>query len=390
MTSIYYSLFALCIVQTTFSLSIPSVIPTDIEIPKIKFNELQALLKSNKRASFLGLDALKDGGDNLGVIEIANLGFDYQNALKNLVENAPHCFEKSKDTVPRSILLPDRSSRTTFATTNRTYLNCLEMDVLSKTFDEIDLELTKVLDKFSEHYSSDMGFKCDKLGYILRDKTIPIEEALEKEHIHVYSTKVDIAMANPQEDHLSNHLVPFHVDNGLYLIITPFPGHGMNVELSDGEIVSTSHVASDSALVLLGRGLSDWLLSSSISSKKHFFAVPHSVPSLVGSDFEERTVYARMKVPPPSSISSMTMCSEYDGLNETFDDFFHSGSNEHEDRWNLRIPKKRDADELFSQTLEHQCKEGEAYCWSICQTLPSECNEIEQTTCIDGHHLVCK
>merc|ERR1711902_84219 len=103
--------------------------------------------------------------------------------------------------------------------------------------------------------------------------------------------------------------------------------------------------------------------TSEIASRKHFYAVPHSVPSLVGSDFEERTVYARMKVPPPSSISSMTMCSEYDGLNATFDDFFHSGLHEHEYRWHKRIPKKRDADELFSQTLEHQCKEGEAYCW---------------------------
>ena len=65
-------------------------------------------------------------------------------------------------------------------------------------------------------------------------------------------------------------------------------------------------------------------------------------------------------------------------------------SNKHEDRWNLRIPKKREADDLFAQTLENQCKEGEAYCWSVCQTLPSECNEIEQTMCIDGHHLVCK
>ena len=54
------------------------------------------------------------------------------------------------------------------------------------------------------------------------------------------------------------------------------------------------------------------------------------------------------------------------------------------------IPKKRNADELFAKTLENQCKEGEAYCWSICQSLPNECNEIEQVTCIDEHHLVCK
>jgi len=389
MISIRYSLFALCFLQTTFSLSIPSVIPTGVEIPKIKLNELQTLLSTNKNDLPFDLDVLKDGGGNLGIVEIANLGLNYQKALKNLIENSPHCLENSKDT--RSILLPDGSYRTTFATTNRTYLDCLDMEVLSQTFDEIDSAMMEVLNKFNEHYSNDIDSNCNKLAYIVRDdETIPIERALEKEHIHVYSTKDEKRRTKSQGDHSYNYLVPFHVDNGLYLIITPFPGHGMNVELSDGKIVSTSHVASDSALVLLGRGLSDWLLSSSISSKKHFYAVPHSVPSLIGSDFEERTVYARMKVPPPSSISSMTACSEFDGPKKTFDDFFHSRSHEHENPWNLRTPKKRDADELFSQTLEHQCKEGEAFCWSTCQTLPSECNEIEQTRCIDGHHLVCK
>ena len=323
MISIHYSLFALCFVQTTFSLSIPSVIPTGVEIPKIKLNELQAVLSTNKNGLPFDLDVLKDGGGNLGIVEIANLGLNYQQAIKNLIENSPHCLENSQDT--RSILLPDGSYRTTFATTNRTYLDCLDMEVLSQTFDEIDSAMMEVLNKFNEHYSSNIDSNCNKLAYIVRDvETIPIEGALEKEHIHVYSTKDEKRRTRSQGDHSYNYLVPFHVDNGLYLIITPFPGHGMNVELSDGKIVSTSHVASDSALVLLGRGLSDWLLSSSISSKKHFYAVPHSVPSLIGSDFEERTVYARMKVPPPSSISSMTTCSEFDGPNKTFDDFFHS------------------------------------------------------------------
>ena len=63
---------------------------------------------------------------------------------------------------------------------------------------------------------------------------------------------------------------------------------------------------------------------------------------------------------------------------------------EHEESKRKHIPKKRNADELFTKTLENQCKEGEAYCWSVCQTLPNECNEIEQATCVDGHHLICK
>ena len=56
---------------------------------------------------------------------------------------------------------------------------------------------------------------------------------------------------------------------------------------------------------------------------------------------------------------------------------------------NHRLPK-RNADELFTKTLENQCNEGEAYCWSICQTLPTECNLIDDAVCIDGHMLRCK
>ena len=81
MISIHYSLFALCFVQTTFSFSIPSVIPTGVEIPKIKLNELQTLLSTNKNDLPFDLDILKDGGGNLGIVEIANLGLNYQKAL---------------------------------------------------------------------------------------------------------------------------------------------------------------------------------------------------------------------------------------------------------------------------------------------------------------------
>lgn len=51
---------------------------------------------------------------------------------------------------------------------------------------------------------------------------------------------------------------------------------------------------------------------------------------------------------------------------------------------------KDEENELFVKTLQHQCNEGEAYCWSICQLLPTDCNQIGEAVCIDGHMLRCK
>ena len=318
----YYFLFVTCLFKTTFSLSIPSNISTQNKIPKINLQDLQKLLRNTKNSSGFDLDILKDGGGNLGVIEIASLGLDYRNALKKLHENAPSCIGSVKSKVPGKIPLPDGSYRTTYATTTKTYLDCLDMDLLSQKFDEIDKTIIKVLNKFNEHYSNELNSNCSQLGYIVGDETISIENALEKEHIHVYTTNKDKTI-QPQNKNHSDFLVPFHVDNGLFLVITPFPGHGMEVKLSTGFSVSTNQVSSDSALVLLGRGLTDWMLSQNISSKKHLFAVPHSVPTLFGTEFETRTVYARMKVPPPNSITAMSTCSDFNGPEGRFESFFH-------------------------------------------------------------------
>merc|ERR1719322_524760 len=258
------------------------------------------------------------------------------------------------------------------------------MNVLSKTFDDIDNSMIKVINKFHEHHSINIKSNCSELAYIRGNEKMSMEDALEKEHIHVYSSKPDKEKTYTHKTDYSDFLVPFHVDNGLYLIITPFPGHGMDVKISNGNTISTSHIGYDSAFVLIGRGLTDWLLSTNIALDNHIFSAPHSVPTLVGSQFETRTVYARMKIPDPSSFSSMTECSKFNGQIETFDEFFNSRSIKHLEPSSRGIPKKREADDLFAKTLENQCNEGEAYCWSICQTLPTDCNETEQTTCIDG------
>jgi hypothetical protein len=74
-------------------------------------------------------------------------------------------------------------------------------------------------------------------------------------------------------------LVPFHIDNGLFLLLTPFPSPSLLVKLSNGATVDTAGLASDTVLVLVGRGLTDWLLQRKTAD---LFAVPHAVPSLAG------------------------------------------------------------------------------------------------------------
>jgi hypothetical protein len=99
-------------------------------------------------------------------------------------------------------------------------------------------------------------------------------------------------------------LVPYHIDNGLFLLLTPFPSPSLLVRLSNGESVDTDGLPADSVLVLMGRGLTEWLLQN--EDRTEFFPVPHAVPTLAGSRTLHRSVFARMKVAPPNAVPKTT------------------------------------------------------------------------------------
>ena len=48
--------------------------------------------------------------------------------------------------------------------------------------------------------------------------------------------------------HTDEYMVPFHMDNGLYLMITPYPGHGLKIKTSSGTIMDTDSIELDSIL----------------------------------------------------------------------------------------------------------------------------------------------
>ena len=98
----------------------------------------------------------------------------------------------------------------------------------------------------------------------------------------------------------SKYVAPWHTDSGLLLLLTPFKQHPLLVKARDGTLVQTDQLDESSVIVILASALPDWLLKGSQSSKS-FFASPHAVPSLQGS-LASRSVFARMKVIPPSSL----------------------------------------------------------------------------------------
>ena len=116
-------------------------------------------------------------------------------------------------------------------------------------------------------------------------------------------------------------LVPYHIDNGLFLLLTPFPSPSLLVRLSDGHSISTNGLGSDSILVLMGRGLTDWLLQE---QRTDFFPVPHAVPAMTESLAVNRAVYARMKVAPMDAIPATHSTKNLLKFGEIFFDTAHT------------------------------------------------------------------
>ena len=86
------------------------------------------------------------------------------------------------------------------------------------------------------------------LGYVSGDSELALSEAPHKDHIHFYARNEEEAT-----DKNDAALVPEHIDNGLFLLITPFPGQSLVIRTSTGRLLSTDDMdVSDTILVLPG------------------------------------------------------------------------------------------------------------------------------------------
>ena len=107
-----------------------------------------------------------------------------------------------------------------------------------------------------------MKIMGDELEWINEDGVVGnFSSAGYKEHLHVYTN-------NHQDGHDENdndqYAAPFHTDNGLMLLLTPFQEHPLKIRNSQGELLITSHLSDDSIIVILASALPNWLLKGFI------------------------------------------------------------------------------------------------------------------------------
>ena len=171
---------------------------------------------------------------------------------------------------------------------------------------------------------------------------------------------------------LDDMMVPYHVDNGLYLIITSFPGHGLKLKNSDGNEMETDNLAANDILVLMGRGLTDWLLRDH-PAQTLFHPVPHAVKSMTRKD---RSILARMKIPTSENAVK-------NGLE--FQEVFYNRDPQRlclVDIDSKTVVKREDHHHHHAQKTKDMCEQGEAFCWMNCLPLPDP-------FCTSSHNLIC-
>jgi len=359
----------------------PSVIYADgigLEgIPSISFAELKSLVQSPSPAA---LQSLKDEGGKISTLVVNALGDKYEQAIIELIENGPKCMNQLPQNERSKLQMTEQSNRMTYATMDGDFPECFGLHYLSDAFDEIDGSVSSVVSivRKEVHNLADgtMMYKSGK-------DHVSLNKPMKKEHIHVYDRSVST----------SSYIVPFHIDNGLFLILTPFPGHGLRVKTSNNKVVSLDDLELDSAIVLFGRGVTEWLLQDDDETKQMFYATPHAVPSGAIDGSIHRTVYARMAVVEASATPLSLKKQDGTSKFKTFGDvFMETGeTNFPASSHNNLCPMTdslRESDEWIS-VRKNECDEGEAFCWMGCLPLPADCPHEEEAVCHNDTNEPC-
>ena len=358
-------------------------------LPQVRLSGLRKLAGPNGDRSQLNF--LKDDRGAISAFAVTGLNDDYYytDALEDLIKKSPVCLE----TTARKTLdveLSNGSSRKTFATQDSSYPECIAtpMGVLAASFDEVERHVSGVINQVlgggeSMYYPSANSEEAKEL-----------KNAPHKDHVHVYR------MENNQEhishnqrhgedahQHLNHHhhhhhkreaMVPYHTDNGLFLLLTPFHDHPLVLKTTSGMEISTGDLPRDSILVLFGLGMTDWYLQAGQMREFQFHAAPHSVPALTTAA-STRTVYARMKVMEGPSIPRI-----HDQL--TFNDVFKRTAPGPKDSQLCTVDLARN--ESFRanwvKTLDDGCAAGEAFCWMNCLPLPLDGCPVAPV-CVSGN-----
>jgi len=370
------------------------------------------IAQSSSKLPKISLDQLKNGdleqaktqyGDTLEAMIVTGLPEEYQTALDRLIADAPDCLvgshkhHKHMQHLPMTHM-PDGSFRTTYATEEAQFPSCLSMMAsLTDAFDQVEQGVVNLAQK-AHGGDKDLGYMTGNgKGVTL------LQDAPVKDHVHVYQKSQDV-----NDD--AELMVPYHTDNGLFLILTPFPDTGLLIRLGDGtEIQTSDEVEPRSVLVLMGRGMTQWLLQKGgyPESETKFQPGEHAVPSLSGS-VTQRSVYARMKVAPGDAIPASLVQKE--GSHrvkdlKTFNEVFKETVSlpEHSSVGDKGLCSV-DLQGHYSHDVSHStngqwframddlCKEGTAYCWMSCMPVPDKCQgHPDQMKCFnDKNNVTCR
>jgi len=237
------------------------------------------------------LTALSDSG----AFVFSGLGKEYAKAVRNIRKNSPNCLHESLE-----VELEDGSRRLTVARDSETatdkFPNCVAEDIETVTeyFDKID---KFVMDVLENNFNTSIKTSDS-------NKSVELTDLPTKSHLHVYlrdlkTQKSDSALS-----------LPFHTDNGLYLLLTPSHLLPLRIINRNG-IINDLITDDDSVIFLTGSGLTSWLLP-----EDGLYSPPHAVPSLTNSNTLTRSVFARMRVAPLDSTTSHSV--------ETFGEHFYS------------------------------------------------------------------
>merc|ERR1712112_792527 len=222
-----------------------------------------------------------------GLLVFSGLGSQYTAALQQLRENGPECVDSALQ-----VTLEDGSERLTLARDTETdtgaFPHCVntQTKIIGQTFDRVDKVVAEIL---RERFG-------DMLDVLVEGNQRQKWENLDsKTHLHVYRHS-DTPALGPLA-------LPYHTDNGLYVLLTP---------------------------------------SSSLP------APSHGLPSLPTSLTSPRTVMARMTVAPAASLPSSSPSSP------NFDTHFSAPLIKEKGATLARLRKARSTD--CSQDWPHACE----------------------------------
>eukprot|EP00121_Abeoforma_whisleri_P013289 Awhi_evm1s12258 len=299
---------------------------------------------------------------DINAMVVTGLSTEYSNALNDVKKNGPGCFDSLPGLNKR--VTDDGGERRTFAYDNESNgPDCLpEITAVEKAFDFVHQEFIKGLESVVDRSS---------LEWTNNDASVTnLADAPFKSHIHVYEN-------SKRFDHqasLDGSTVPFHIDNGLYLLLTP-SSVGLVIRNKKGDVVDLSDVSSDSMILLMGSAMSDWLFQHDNVVADQFAAVPHAVPSMP-DDVHFRTVFARMRVAPFDAIPTASKQSE---TPTTFKDVFLNGG-----------AKEKTLNRFLRDATEECGNSTHTMCWMSCNPIPTGCQGEADLACLNNTETQCK